>query len=619
MWSDNETDKDFLNFGGVAESIAQIVIDADTRPVSIGVSGSWGVGKSSMIKLTQAALKHRAGTDNFVFIEFNAWLYQGYDDARTALLETIAARLIEEATARETGLDKAKDFLKRIKWLRLAKIVAVPAAAAALGLPPIGLAGEITGIIGDIKDGDTDEKTLKNASNAAKAAAAAGRVLFDPKEDPSPPRQIERLRESFEEALEEMGVTLVLLVDDLDRCLPDTAISTLEAIRLFLFLRRTAFVIAADDGMIKHAVRKHFGDLTDESLVTNYFDKLIQIPIRVPALGTQEVRAYMMMLFIENSSLSGDEKDRLRDAMAGRLKESWRGKSVNRAFVGDQGIELPAPLILQLNTAERLASVMTSAKGIAGNPRLIKRFLNALDIRLSIAKAQGIDVDEQVLAKLLLFERLATPQSYAALTAAVNADGDGKPRALGEWEIAAAAGEPLDLDGPWAGTFVADWIGLAPPLADQDLRGALYVGRENAPLITGEDRLSSEAAELLTALIEEPGGSALLTEDLAALPRPELSIIMERLLAKARQETSWGTPPVLDACLAIAEVDPEGQGQILAGFLGGRPAAQVSPGIVPKISQYPWAQVVFGAWNASDEIDPPVKRAIQQRTARGNV
>jgi predicted KAP-like P-loop ATPase len=47
-------------------------------------------------------------------------------------------------------------------------------------------------------------------------------------------------------------------------------------------------VIAADDAMIKHAVRRHFGDVDDE-LVTNYFDKLIQLPIRVPPLGTQEV------------------------------------------------------------------------------------------------------------------------------------------------------------------------------------------------------------------------------------------------------------------------------------------------------------------------------------------
>ena len=62
--------------------------------------------------------------------------------------------------------------------------------------------------------------------------------------------------------------------------------------------------------MIKHAVKQHFGGLEDETLVTNYFDKLVQIPIRVPALGTQEVRAYMMMLFIENSELDAAQEAR---------------------------------------------------------------------------------------------------------------------------------------------------------------------------------------------------------------------------------------------------------------------------------------------------------------------
>lgn len=68
-------------------------------------------------------------------------------------------------------------------------------------------------------------------------------------------------------------MTLVVLIDDLDRCLPETTISTLEAIRLFLFLKNTAFVIAADNDMIKHAVRRHFEGVEDDLLVTNYFDK----------------------------------------------------------------------------------------------------------------------------------------------------------------------------------------------------------------------------------------------------------------------------------------------------------------------------------------------------------
>jgi hypothetical protein len=58
--------------------------------------------------------------------------------------------------------------------------------------------------------------------------------------------------------LEELKVTLVVFVDDLDRCLPKTAISTLESIRLLLFLKRSAFVIAADNEFIRGAVSVHF-------------------------------------------------------------------------------------------------------------------------------------------------------------------------------------------------------------------------------------------------------------------------------------------------------------------------------------------------------------------------
>ncbi|WP_369527214.1 P-loop NTPase fold protein [Bradyrhizobium diazoefficiens] len=56
MWADNETERDFLNFSGVAETVAEIIVQAKGRPISIGVSGAWGIGKSSMIKLTRSAV-----------------------------------------------------------------------------------------------------------------------------------------------------------------------------------------------------------------------------------------------------------------------------------------------------------------------------------------------------------------------------------------------------------------------------------------------------------------------------------------------------------------------------------------------------------------------------------
>lgn len=60
MWTDNETAQDFLNFGSVARTVAEVIEQAHSRPISIGVSGAWGVGKSSMIKLIRGELDARA-------------------------------------------------------------------------------------------------------------------------------------------------------------------------------------------------------------------------------------------------------------------------------------------------------------------------------------------------------------------------------------------------------------------------------------------------------------------------------------------------------------------------------------------------------------------------------
>lgn len=612
MWPDNETDRDFLNFTGVAETVAEIVVQAQGRPTSIGVSGAWGVGKSSMIKLIRGALVERAKEEgaSFVFVEFNAWLYQGYDDARAALLEVIATTLEQEAQQRQTGLGKAQELLKRVNWLRAAKLTAGSALALSLGLPPVGLLGDVYQIGRQTSSGEADQKTATQVEGTVQSAADASSELLKPRPENSPPKEINAIRQSFKEALAEMGVTLVVLVDDLDRCLPPTTISTLEAIRLFLFLQNSAFVIAADDVMIKHAVRQHF-DGVDEELATNYFDKLIQIPIRVPPLGTQEVRAYMMLLFVENSELEDDDKETLRAKVCSQLTQTWRGHRVDRAFMETAHENLPSDLVARFDTADRLAPLMTTSSRIAGNPRLIKRFLNALSIRMTMSRKQGVGVDEAVLTKMLLFERCGNAKAYESLTKAVNESPEGKPAFLAEWEEQALGNQEPTLDEEWDEPFIREWLTIPPRLADIDLRGILYVSREHAPLITPEDRLSSGAAEALAAILEHPDMAAELHDSLISLPRPEMTVIMDRLLERARQEQEWGTPPILDACLAVASADPS-QGNRLAAFLRERPPVQIKPSIVPKIGDESWARDVFKAWRQAN-VSPQVKSAITKQ------
>jgi predicted KAP-like P-loop ATPase len=610
MWPDNETATDFINFRGVADTIGEIIVQANGRPISIGVSGAWGSGKSSMIKLVHDALKKKpraAGQPQFVFVEFNAWLYQGYDDARAALTEVIATKLAEEAEARKTGIDKARDLLSRVNWLRAAKLTAGSGLALALGLPPVGVLGELWKAGETFTKGKVSGEAIEQGEKAAEGAVGALDGLLKGAPEASAPKEIAALRESFVETLKALNVTLVVLIDDLDRCLPPTTISTLEAIRLFLFLPQAAFVIAADTDMVKNAVRHHFG-VQDDALVTNYFDKLIQVPIRVPPLGTQEVRAYMMMLFVENSSVSITDHEPIRAAVCKQLAQTWQGKRVDRAFMQTLGVTLPADLIGKLDTAERLAPLMTSSAGIGGNPRLVKRFLNALAIRMAISDAQGVGVDEAALAKMLLFERLANPRAFAELGASVNANPEGRPAILKEWEDKAVAGQELKLAAPWDEPFMAEWLAIPPRLADVDLRGILYVSREHAPIIKAEDRLSSEAVDLLTALLKQPAMAAGLKPRLLKLPRNETTLLMDKLLDKARQEQEWGVPDILEACLTLSEADPV-QGPRLAAFLAERPPSQIQPSIVPKISDQPWATGVFTKWE-SVAVSRPVKAAI---------
>ena len=412
-------------------------------------------------------------------------------------------------------------------------------------------------------------------------------------------------------------MTLVVLIDDLDRCLPETTISTLEAIRLVLFLKNTAFVIAADDAMIKYAVRRHFPDVTEE-LAINYFDKLIQLPIRVPPLGTQEVRAFMMLLYVENSNLDDSVKEKIRAGICRQLGQTWQGKRVDRAFIQSLHDKFDDELVGNFDTADRLAHLMTTASGIVGNPRLIKRFMNALAIRMAISNAHGVGVDEAVLAKMLLFERVGNSKAYAELTKAVTESANGKPAFLAGWEEKENAGQDLQLQAPWDDPFVKKWLTLPPRIADHDLRGVLYVSREHAPLISPQDRLSSEAAELLTALLQYPEMAANLKDRLAKVPRTETAVIMDRLLDQARQEQEWGVPPILEACLVVAAADGP-QGQRVAAFLSDVPAAQIRPSIVPKIGDQPWANSVFEKWEKSGGLSAPVKKAIKQRREDGNV
>lgn len=251
------------------------------------------------------------------------------------LLEGIVSELIRSRTLGAKAKELAKNLMRRIDWLKIAKKLGSLAVTAHTGIPTSDLIGDITGGIGALLDHPGDVISKENL----KAALDGAKDVLKDSTPKHVPEEIHAFREEFDNLLSETGIKqLIILIDDLDRCLPKPAIETLEAIRLFLFTSRTAFVIAADEAMIEYAVREHFPDLPATSgpltYARNYLEKLIQVPFRIPSLGAPETRIYTTLLLIQAEIGETDAAFvKLLAAARDLLKRPWRNPILDRAAV----------------------------------------------------------------------------------------------------------------------------------------------------------------------------------------------------------------------------------------------------------------------------------------------
>nr|QQZ51131.1 hypothetical protein JKL49_08365 [Phenylobacterium glaciei] len=194
MWRDSESQDDFLNFTELAEQVATLATNASLLPISIGVFGTWGTGKSTVLSLVEQTLKNAEPAP--IIVKFDAWLYQGFDDAKAALMEVVAARLVDESKANEGLLQKAKAFAGRVNYFRALGMAADFGLGMAFGVPP-GLLTKAGGAIGAMvagKAGGDDADALKEGG---KAAVDAWSKLIRPAEEKTPPKEIAAFREEF--------------------------------------------------------------------------------------------------------------------------------------------------------------------------------------------------------------------------------------------------------------------------------------------------------------------------------------------------------------------------------------------------------------------------------------
>lgn len=449
MWPDNETDIDLLGFDFLVDELLVLLRDPNVLPVTIGIAGDWGSGKSSILKMAGKALAEE-GAGKFAVVEFSPWRFEDYEDVKAALLEAVLGAVKGNVSAVTDEARKAKlaKLLKRlvlrVKWLPAMRMAAAAALKGHTDLTP-----EQIGLLSN---------PLITAGLEAKQQEALAKLEAEGKA-PEEPVTLGEFRETFAELMTDLDVqALVVLVDDLDRCLPNTIIDVFEAMRLFLHAPKTAFVVAADQRMVEAAVKHAYPDAVaaDTSVATDYLEKILQVTISVPPLSAAESETYASLLMAQANTSPEQFNQLARAAKAERAKASL-SVAMNHGIAEAALDTMPDGLADALAIAGRILPVLAPKQ--RGNPRQIKRFLNLFELRRGAASRREVDLDPAVLAKLMVLEAIASAAYHKLFL--WQAQSAGKPPELERAE--ASVGDPsvelalevkewLELAG------VADWV-----------------------------------------------------------------------------------------------------------------------------------------------------------------
>jgi predicted KAP-like P-loop ATPase len=497
MWSDNETTLDLLGFKVHADLVRAVVTDPKLLPITIGIFGDWGSGKTSVMKMLQRDLNsenfpegspERSQLEGVACLYFNGWLFEGYDDAKSALLSSVLTELKEHKKFGPKIKDQATSLLRSVEWMRLVRFgfkeIALPAALAfitggATILPTLIASGK--NIFDKIQSSVTDPKA-EGTIDWSEFVKTDGNTDV--------PMDVRTFRSRFAEMLNNSDIkTLVILIDDLDRCTPQRIIDNLEAIKLFLSVEHTAFVIGADPRIVRYAISSIYrlgeiqkDELADPSsnIVKEYVEKLIQVPYHLPRLSPAEVETYMSLLFcfqgldevgfntIHKALIQHRDKDRYTVFSLGAIQNALGGS-------------LPAELQNNLLFCNAAASLIT--EGLKGNPRQVKRFLNAFILRKKLAQVARLShIKDPVLVKLMILE-YTEEDSFNELYKWQAAD-DGFPKQLQQLESAICS--PSDstedvikgIGTKWGLPFQKKWITMDPSLSNEDLRDYFWIARD---------------------------------------------------------------------------------------------------------------------------------------------
>lgn len=649
MWADNEADIDLLGFDFLVDTLFVAVTESRLLPLTVGLLGDWGSGKSSLMALTCAELEAEGGPEQgspYLCVQFSPWQYEDYDDVKVALmnaiLDVIDGRITDDAETQQQ-VEQLRKRLPRLR--RYGRKAARTFLNAAPQMVPLAVQAVDQSI-------DPDMAGLVGDAMTAGARAGAER-LADPVETKSETISREQVsnvgsfRAQFADLVAGLsGIkAIVVFIDDLDRCLPDTVVDTFEAIRLFVNTEKTAFVIAANEEIVQSAIDSRYPELVREGtgLGAKYLEKMLQLRVSVPPLSPPEADTYMNLLLAQ-LHLDAQQFERVVDKTRAIRAEGNLHVAFNVGICRDVVGEVPSGLVADLSWAASISEVL--GEGLRGNPRQLKRFLNDLMLKFRSAERRGITLERPVLAKLMVLEAQYLTDFQRLFTWQVQAQGPIPELAIAEAAAASAAREPVGEEGSTASDaqpprirrtrtgssgdtestaphadsepaphpvaeelqawmhkpHVRAWLRLAPSLAGTDLRPYFTYSRDKLSLGVAVARLPQHLQELLNKVQSEVEALRRgACQQIATLPPGERAQLVEALLYVLERQPGG---PAFSAVLEIAErcrdVVPTICDKLLKLPTNAIPLAKVPSAVRRLPADEPVAVAVLEYWQNSE-------------------
>lgn len=395
--TDHATGTDLLRYEDFQSALYNILTQAE-KPLTVGVFGPWGSGKTSLMQMLRQQLEQE-GIAARRTVWFTAWKYDRQDVLWRAFILRVLdalyprenepkdrprverpvlqnpgpreARLITLLNRLEESVYQAVDWEeigpRAINWWQFISNTGNAGAEVAANVGSGGLFGPFKKALGG------EDTPVEEIQKAAEAISREARSYHR--------RQLQYMEEfeaTFKEAislLDEKGHgRLVVFVDDLDRCLPEKALEVLEAIKLFLEVPGVIFVLGMDQDVIRQGIEARYaaafrrqGDDKERLELPiqgdSYLQKIVQIPFHLPALAVEDVTGFIQVLTPELS--------------------------------------------------ERTQAVL--ARGVYPNPRQVKRTLNILRLLRGIARSRFNQEADTVIAEPLLAKTVIIQSQYPKL------------------------------------------------------------------------------------------------------------------------------------------------------------------------------------------------------------